>query len=491
MSMALIMLITSITALTLSCRIDNSLFISSVLDTSSGNRVSAPLYPGIGQEELRGTLIKNDFETSQSYTSNQVNRTMASITIIGGGVAGCSVATFLSRRGHEVTVVEANEIGGMLREIEFENGLHCDSAPHILFFDAADSPTEKLFSEYATLHEIDPYAKTYPRGELSDPHDYPVTRANAERWDDAETVYEQLDDESPASGETFDEFVKDQVGRRMYERYFESYTKKQWGVPPTEISGDWFDYKIDFPETEQPFFGEDGGYYPDRKYKTILEEMVSDCTVVDHRATGLVEKGNEIQAVESASGTRINGDVFVSTIDPTYLVDAETDVKYRSMVIVAVRASLDADLFPAGVCWGYFPNDYAFTRVTDYEFTPTEFHEETVLTFEFPCFLNDDIWTAEREAFEQRVEMFFERQGIDGTINEVVLRRLPRAYPLPVEEEVARFNRVNDELSSYDNLYNLGRVSTYQYIWIKDIVNDAFDTVDEIDATVGDSPRDR
>jgi UDP-galactopyranose mutase len=60
------------------------------------------------------------------------------------------------------------------------------------------------------------------------------------------------------------------------------------------------------------------------------------------------------------------------------------------------------------------------------------------------------------------------------------VRRAPRAYPLPVNEEIEKFNRINGQLSQYRNVFNLGRVSTYEYIWIKDIVQQTYETRDEI-----------
>lgn len=409
---------------------------------------------------------------------------MEDVTIIGGGVAGCSLGYLLTQHGYEVTIVEKSKIGGMLRDIEFDDGTYCDSAPHILFFDDDESEVKKLFSEFSLLKEFDPYAKTYPRGDLSDPHDYPVTKDNIDEWDDAEEIREEIERQpDDVRGDTFDEFVTQQVGPTVYDRYFKSYTAKHWGVEPERITGDWFDYKVSFPETEQPFFGDSNAYRPDRQYKRILEEMIEDCSVVRAEVNGLVTDDGRIEAIETESGERIEGGLFVNTIDPTLLLDDDIDLRYRSMVIVAVRTLLDTEaVFPDGVSWGYFPNDYEFTRVTDYDFIEQNPDEEFIFTFEFPCFVGDETWNRDAEWFRQYVEEFFEDQQLESDIREVELRRAPRAYPLPVESEVETFERVNREVCSYENIYNLGRVSTYQYIWVKDIVKEAYDVAEAIDA---------
>jgi UDP-galactopyranose mutase len=405
------------------------------------------------------------------------------VTIVGAGVAGCSLGHFLDDRGHDVTIVERDAVGGMLREIEFDSGQYCDSAPHILFFEDEESRTKRLFSKFSDLASFDPYAKSYPREDLSDPHDYPVSRKNAERWEDTDKLYEEIDRNAGDSGETFDEFVVEQVGPKMYERYFENYTAKQWGVDPGRIVGDWFDYKVAFPETERPFFGDANAYYPDQRYKTILEDMISECDLVYEGVTGLVRNNDRVEAVRTESGKRIEGDMFVNTIDPTVMSERDHDLQYRSMVIVGVRATLECTrLFPQNVWWGYFPNHYQFTRLTDYGFTGKALGETSILTFEFPCFLTDEVWSRDSEYFHRYLSEFFTRQDIENDIHEVVLRKVPRAYPLPIRSERETFERVNKSLDRFSNLYNLGRVSTYQYIWIKDIIDAAYDLATEIDA---------
>lgn len=411
---------------------------------------------------------------------------MTSITIIGAGVAGCTSGFLLSERGYDVTVIEKDAIGGLLRDIEFDDGTYCDSAPHLLFFDDEESSVKHLFSRFSSLTELEPYSKSFPRGDLSDPHDYPVTHSNASKWDDAEQMVNQLEraTEDP-QGETFDQFVTEQVGELFYERYFREYTEKHWGVDPTRITGDWFDYKINFPETEEPFFGDSNVYYPERKYRAILEEMIADCTVYFDEVTGFETKGREIQGLVTESGNTYKSDIYLNTIDPSIVADSDRSLNYRSMVIVGVQAQVDTEsLFPHQVYWGYFPNDYKFTRLTEYSFTGQEFDDrEYVMTFEFPCFTDEDLWKKRDEWFESYIIDFFADQGLDAEIIDIEARRAPRAYPLPVDEEIKKFEAIQSQLAELENLHNLGRVSTYQYIWIKDIVEQAYDTVETIETT--------
>jgi UDP-galactopyranose mutase len=407
---------------------------------------------------------------------------MTDVTIIGGGIAGCSLGRLLANDGFDVTIVEKTAIGGLLREIEFDSGYHSDSAPHLLFFDEEEEKIVKeVFSKFTHLEPHEFYAATFPRGDLSDSHHYPVSEQNIGRWDDADQIWDELE-EAPGQtdAEFFEEYMMNQVGPTLYDRYYKNYTAKHWGVDPTRITGDWFDFKISFPEDEQEFFG-DGAYYPDDKYTDILHEMITDCEVVIDGVTGLNTTDGEINSLRTESGETIESDLFVSTIDPSIIVDTEETLNYRSMVIHGMHIEADQRLFDDHIDWGYFPNDYEFTRITDYEFTPQDIPDgEYILTIEFPCFLDDDLWSKPIEWFDDYVLDFLEEQGVDAELITSEARRAPHAYPLPVNEEIEKFGRINDQLSSYENMFNLGRVSTYEYIWIKDIVQQAFETRDEI-----------
>ncbi len=402
--------------------------------------------------------------------------------IIGGGVAGCSLAYLLEQRGMNVTLLEKGEIGGLLREIEFDSGYYCDSAPHLLFFDEETEPeVGELFSQLTDLTHHDFYAATYPEGRLDDPHHYPVTEENIDRWADAEEIREEVaSTPGHSDADNFEEYVLDQVGPTLYERYYRSYTEKHWGIQPEHIVGDWFDFKINFPESERDFFG-DGAYYPEATYADVLSEMITDCKVVFEGATGLITDGDQVEGVRTESGDVVTGDTYVSTIDPSLLVGEGDQLRYRSMVILGVHVVADERPFPSHVDWGYFPNDYAFTRLTDYGFTPQSLPDnEYILTAEFPCFTGDDRWTHPDEWFEHYLEEFLEAQGIDIEVIAAEVRRAPRAYPLPRAEDLETFERLQSQLSSYENLFTLGRNSTYEYIWIKDIVKRAYEIADEL-----------
>ena len=402
--------------------------------------------------------------------------------IIGGGVAGCVTSYLLTQQGHAVTIIEKDSIGGLLRNIEFSDGTYCDSAPHILFYaHETEGEVADLFERFATLRDETFYAKTYPTGDLNEPHDYPVSEANIERWNDADAIRkERASLTPPDDAATFEAYVKPRVGPTLYRRYFGPYTEKHWGVDPDRVTGDWFDFKMNFPETEESFFEGSAAVYPSRTYEAILNEMVAPNTVRHETVTGLDVSDSTVDAVRTDERTRITGDKFINTIDPSIVADTDTELVYRSMVIIGVRIQSATSLFPDHVDWGYFPRDYEFTRVTDYGFTDQDLApDDHILTFEFPCFRDDPVYDWDVSRYESYLREFFADQDLRATIDEVQVRRAPRAYPLPVREQIDRFESINERLDGLSGLYNLGRVAMYEYIWIKDIVQQAIDAVED------------
>ena len=398
------------------------------------------------------------------------------VLIIGAGVAGCSLARLLDDRGLEVTLLEKSGIGGLLREIEFDTGYYCDSAPHLLFFDEEDQPElRELFERYTTLRRDEFYAATYPTGGLDDPHHYPVSEANIDRWEDADQIRAELRERTDAlDAEFFDEFVRSQVGETLYGRYFQDYTEKHWGVDPSRITGDWFDFKINFPEDEREFFG-DGAYYPKDRYTDILAEMIAGCELKHDRAARLVTDGGQVKSVVTDNGEELRADVFVSTIVPNALLpEVVKSPRYRSMVILGAHVQAEADLFPQHVDWGYFPNHYEFTRITDYEFTRQSLtSDEYILTVEFPCFEGDRLWRRPDEWYRSYLFGVLEEHDLAPEVLSWEVRRAARAYPLPLQEEIEKFRRLDEELTAYENLETHGRVGNYEYIWMKDIVEES------------------
>ena len=72
--------------------------------------------------------------------------------------------------------------------------------------------------------------------------------------------------------ESFEDWVSNRFGRRLYELFFKSYTEKLWGVPATEIRAEWAAQRIKglsfFSAARAAFFGNKGN-----KVKSLISEF--------------------------------------------------------------------------------------------------------------------------------------------------------------------------------------------------------------------------
>ncbi|MDN7023846.1 FAD-dependent oxidoreductase [Methanoculleus sp. FWC-SCC1] len=400
------------------------------------------------------------------------------VIILGGGLAGCSTAYYLKQMGNEVTIVEKNRIGGLLNQIHFQNSeCYCDLGPHFLFLDKDIDDVRKLFSQYSELIKVEPYACTFPTGNLTEPHDYPISHSNIERWIDKEQIKKEINPTPNSSNfANFKDFVVQQCGMTLYSRYFQNYTKKFWGMDPADVVGDWIGKKIKFPRGATPFFGEDEVFYPKEKYENILSNMIQDCNIIYNEVDKIKTSQGKIVSVATKEKKELKGDIFVSTVEPSILVNDRFHIpEYRSMIIVAILVSIKSDkIFNENVLWGYFPNHYHFTRLTNYAHI-AQIHKSdlTLVSFEFPCFFRDGLWGKPDDWFQSYVTLFLANQNVVFELIECSVQRIEKAYPIPSISEIRKFNAIEEYFQDFSNISFIGRIGSYKYTWMRDIVQEA------------------
>lgn len=177
------------------------------------------------------------------------------VCIIGAGPAGLSAALELSQAGVDVTVLEADpvEVGGISRTIRHR----CDAAGGGVFrfdigghrFFSKSREIEGMWSELLgdDMLERPRLSRICYGGKL---YDYPLRAGQAVRnlgllesvrcvasyaWARALPVRD------PRS---FEDWVCNQFGRRLFEIFFKTYTEKVWGMKCSEISADWAAQRI-------------------------------------------------------------------------------------------------------------------------------------------------------------------------------------------------------------------------------------------------------
>lgn len=169
------------------------------------------------------------------------------VVVIGAGPAGLTAAYELDKLGFRPTVLEADgQVGGLSRTVNYR-GYRFDIGGHRFFSKVP------LINEYwrAILGEeflLRPrQSRIYYNNTF---FDYPLRAGNALRGLGLlESIrcglsYARARLAPSRAPQTFEDWVTNQFGRRLFRIFFKTYTEKVWGIPCHEISADWAAQRI-------------------------------------------------------------------------------------------------------------------------------------------------------------------------------------------------------------------------------------------------------
>jgi len=176
-------------------------------------------------------------------TAYDAPKTTPTVVVIGAGPAGLTAAYELAKSGHTCTILEADDVvGGISRTVE-RDGWRFDVGGHRFFTKV--KPVDDLWFEILGADEFlrrPRMSRIFYKGKL---YDYPLVPMNALRnLGPIEAVrcvlsYLWVRVKPPSNRHTLEGFIVSRFGRRLYRHFFETYTEKVWGVPPSELSADW------------------------------------------------------------------------------------------------------------------------------------------------------------------------------------------------------------------------------------------------------------
>ena len=171
-----------------------------------------------------------------------------SVAIIGAGPAGLTAAYLLAKKGVPVTVLEADTeyVGGISRTARYKD-FHFDIGGHRFF--SKSKEVEDLWTELLPndLLERPRSSRIYYRGRY---FSYPLKAAEALKKlgviESARCVLSYMKARAwpHANPRSFEDWVTNQFGARLFNIFFKTYTEKVWGMSCKEISADWAAQRI-------------------------------------------------------------------------------------------------------------------------------------------------------------------------------------------------------------------------------------------------------
>jgi protoporphyrinogen oxidase len=403
------------------------------------------------------------------------------VVVMGAGPAGLTAAYELMRNEVPVTVLEKDPVyvGGISRTVE-HRGYRFDIGGHRFF--SKSQEIENLWSEVlgAELLTRGRLSRIYYKGKY---FAYPLKATNALlNMGPFETVrcmtsYAWARVRPVKNPRSFEDWVRNQFGRRLFSIFFKTYTEKVWGISTKELSADWAAQRIKGLDLSTAIRT---ALLPQRRrkkgrgavIKTLIDEFryprfgpgqmwerVRGALTVSGNAVAL---GQEVAAIRHEGGRvtsvvvrdptepsgamrEVEGTHFISTLPirelvarcepalPAAIQEAANSLKYRDFLTVAVVVSREK-VFPDN--WIYIHDPKAVVgRIQNFKNWSPEMVPDpktTCLGMEYFCFEGDGLWDSTDEQLVELARRDLARLRIckPEEVSWGVVVRQPKAYPV-------------------------------------------------------------
>jgi UDP-galactopyranose mutase len=358
--------------------------------------------------------------------------------VVGAGFAGAVMAERLaSQHGAHVLVVDKRpHVGGNAYDHLDEAGVLIHQyGPHI-FHTNSDEIVDYL-SQFTAWRPYEHRVLAQVRGQLVP---IPINRTTLNALfaldlasDEEAATYLAIRAEPVDDVRTSEDVVVSAVGRELYELFFQGYTRKQWGVDPSELHKSVTGRIPTRTNTDDRYFGDKHQIMPEQGYTAMFNNML------DHPLIDLCLSTDYRDIVDEVEASHI---IYTGPIDE-YFGFRFGRLPYRSLRFE--HKTLDREQFQPVAVVNYPDPDVPYTRVTEYKHLTGQTHEKTSVTYEYAC--------AEGDPY----------------------------YPVPREENQALFKRYEALARETRNVSFVGRLATYRYYNMDQVVGQALATFRRLD----------
>lgn len=349
--------------------------------------------------------------------------------IVGAGFAGSVIAERLAQgMGQHVLVVDRREhIGGNAYDHYDDAGVLVHRyGPHIFhtnaqrIVDYLSRFTQWRAYEHRVLANVDGLLVPIPINltTLNALYGKSMTPEQAERFlaERAEPV-EMI--------RTSEDVVVNQIGRELYEKFFRGYTRKQWGLDPSSLDKSVTSRIPTRTDEDDRYFTDTFQMMPRDGYTRLFENML------DHpRIDVLLD--TDFKAVRNVVAYKQL--IYCGPIDE-YFEFRFGRLPYRSLRFQ--HENLPQARFQPVAVVNYPDESVPYTRITEYKHLTGQTHPSTSISYEFPCDDGDPY------------------------------------YPVPRPENAELYRRYKALAEDTENVTFLGRLGTYKYYNMDQVVGQA------------------
>jgi len=230
---------------------------------------------------------------------------------------------------------------------------------------------------------------------------------------------------------TSEDVVITAVGRELYEKFFRGYTRKQWGLDPSQLDASVTARVPTRTNRDDRYFTDTYQAMPKYGYTRMFENMLDSPNIKVLLNCDYREMENELEYGEM---------VYTGPVD-SYFDYHYGELPYRSLEFR--HETHDCEVFQAAPVINY-PNEQPYTRVTEFKYLTGQSHYKSSVVYEYP--------QAEGDPY----------------------------YPIPMPENAALYAKYKALADATEGVHFVGRLATYKYYNMDQVVAQALTTYAKI-----------
>jgi len=359
--------------------------------------------------------------------------------VVGAGIAGSVVSRELAGAGWKVDLVDRRlHIAGNAYDESDAAGVvvHC-YGPHIFH-----TNSERVFRYLSQFTEWYTYEHRVRSALNGCDYPFPINRKTLNELygldldePGAAAFLERVrEDRNPVR--TSEDLILNAVGRDLYEKFYLNYTRKQWGLEPRDLKAGVAARIPVRTNTDDRYFTDTFQAMPRHGYTAMFERMLDHPNIK-------VELGVEFEPAMAKDAAHV---VYTGPID-AYFGYRFGRLPYRSLRFEHEHLP-DTPRFQSVGTVNY-PNDHAFTRITEFKHLTGQEHPGTSIVREYP--------QAEGDPY----------------------------YPIPTEANEALYQRYAALAEREPNVTFVGRLAQYRYYNMDQVVAAALKAAERVIARLG------
>jgi UDP-galactopyranose mutase len=231
--------------------------------------------------------------------------------------------------------------------------------------------------------------------------------------------------------QTSEDVVVSKVGRELYEKFFRGYTRKQWELDPSELDASVTARVPTRTNKDDRYFTDTYQAMPLHGYTAMFQKMLS------HPNIKIMLNTDYKEIIDFIPYKQL---IFTGPID-LYFDYCYGKLPYRSLEFKFETIDNEYHL-PTGTV--NYPNEQLYTRITDFKYLTGQKHPKTAIVYEYP--------RAEGDPY----------------------------YPVPRTENAEIYKKYQQLASTISNTYFVGRLATYKYYNMDQVVAQALTTFKKI-----------